>query len=335
MSSHAHGKTSVIAALIGNTVVTILKTVMAIASGSTSMFAESVHSFADTLNQSLLLVGIKRSKKPADDDRGYGYGIERFFWSLISACGILFIGAGVTVYHSVDSLLRNEAHIPAQFNYITFIVLFTALIVEGATLLIAIREVKGSRKFSRKIFVDADPVTLAVVYEDGAAVLGVMIAMLAQALVYITGNNSYDAIGGIIVGLLLGTLAVLLIIKNHQYLIGKPLNEETREDIMDFLLKDPCIEQILEFKSTAIDVGKYRIFATVEWNGSPLYEEIYDIGDLREEFDEVREDYSEFAKLMLKMLDRIPRLVGNHIDKIEKKMKERFPEVAYVDIEIN
>jgi zinc transporter 9 len=335
MSSHAHGKTSVIAALIGNTVVTILKTVMAIASGSTSMFAESVHSFADTLNQSLLLVGIKRSKRPADDDRGYGYGIERFFWSLISACGILFIGAGVTVYHSIDSLLRNEAHISAQFNYITFVVLLTALVVEGATLLIAIREVKGNRKFSRKIFVDADPVTLAVVYEDGAAVLGVLIAMLAQALVYITGNSSYDAIGGIIVGLLLGTLAVLLIIKNHQYLIGKPLNEETREDIMDFLLKDPCIEQILEFKSTAIDVGKYRIFATVEWNGSPLYEEIYDIGDLREEFDEVREDYSEFAKLMLKMLDRIPRLVGNHIDKIEKKMKERFPEVAYVDIEIN
>ncbi|HXK37522.1 MAG TPA: cation diffusion facilitator family transporter [Candidatus Paceibacterota bacterium] len=335
MSSHAHGKTSVIAALIGNTIVTILKTVMAMISGSTSMFAESVHSFADTLNQSLLLIGIKRSKRPADDDRGYGYGIERFFWSLISACGILFIGAGVTVYHSIDSLLRNEASIPSEFNYITFVVLVIALVVEGATLLIAIREVKGNKKLSRKIFADADPVTLAVVYEDGAAVLGVMVAMLAQALVYITGNNLYDALGGIIVGFILGILAILLIIKNHQYLIGKPLNENIREDIMDFLLKDPCIEHILEFKSTAIDVGKYRIFATVEWNGSPLYEEIYDIGDLREEFDEVREDYSEFAKLMLKMLDRIPRLVGNHIDKIEKQMKERFPEVAYVDIEIN
>lgn len=335
MSSHAHGKTSVIAALIGNSVVTILKTVMAMISGSASMFAESVHSFADTLNQSLLLVGIKRSRRPADEDRGYGYGIERFFWSLISACGILFIGAGVTVYHSIDTLLRNEGHIAADFNYLTFMILLVALIVEGATLFIAVREIKGNKKFTRKIFVDADPVTLAVVYEDGAAVLGVLVAMLAQALVYITGNNVYDAIGGIIVGVLLGMLAVILIIKNHQYLIGKPLDDDTRDDIMDFLLKDPCIEQILEFKSTAIDVGKYRIFATVEWNGSPLYDEIYDVGDLREEFEEVKEDYSEFAKLMLKMLDRIPRLVGNHIDKIEKQMKERFPDVAYVDIEIN
>ncbi len=335
MSSHTHGKIPVIAALLGNTLVTVLKTIIAIISGSTSMFAESVHSFADTLNQSLLLIGIKRSKRPADDERGYGYGIERFFWSLISACGILFIGAGVTVYHSIDSLLRNSGHNVSEFSYLSFLILLIALLVEGATLLIAIREVKGDRRFSRKIFADADPVTLAVVYEDGAAVLGVLIAMLAQALVYITGNASYDAVGGIIVGLLLGTLAVILIIKNHQYLIGKPLDEDTREDIMDFLLKDPCIEQILEFKSTAIDVGKYRIFATVEWNGSPLYEEIYDAGDLREEFDEVKDDYSEFAKLMLKMLDRIPRLVGNHIDKIEKNMKERFPEVAYVDIEIN
>ncbi len=81
--SYAVGTKSVIFALIGNIFVTCLKTFVAILSGSTSMFAESIHSLADTLNQALLLVGLKRSKKPADDRRGYGYGIERFFWSLI------------------------------------------------------------------------------------------------------------------------------------------------------------------------------------------------------------------------------------------------------------
>lgn len=335
MSHVTKGSKSVTAALFGNTFVTIIKTVVAISSGSASMFAESVHSFADTLNQSLLLVGLKRSKKPADKSRGYGYGIERFFWSLISACGILFIGAGVTMYHSIDSLLHRDINGTTDLNYFTITVLILAFIIEGITLIIAIKEIKGKQKLSKKIFIDADPVTLAVVYEDGAAVLGVLVAISAQFLMHLTGNNIYDSIGGIIVGLILGFLAIVLIIKNHHYIIGKSLSEETSEEIIEFLLEDPCIENISEFKSNAIDVNKYRIFATVEWNGSPLYEEIYEAGDLKEEFDNIKDDFKEFTKLMFKMTDRIPRLVGNHIDKIEKRITEKFPQVEYVDIEIN
>ncbi len=322
-------------ALIGNSIVTILKTIVAFFSGSASMFAESVHSFADTLNQSLLLVGIKRSNKPADKIRGYGYGIERFFWSLISACGILFIGAGVTVYHSIDSLIHRSENAINDFNYFTILVLIIAFIIEGITLIIAIKELKGKNKLSKKIFKEADPVTLAVVYEDGAAVLGVLVALLAQFLMHFTDNNVYDSIGGIIVGLILGILAIILIVKNHQYIIGKSLSEERTEEIIEFLLADPCIENISEFKSVAVDINQYRIYTTVEWNGSPLYEEIYEAGDLKEEFDNIKDDFKEFTKLMFKTTDRIPRLVGNHIDKIEKQIREKFPEVLYVDIEIN
>ncbi|MCX6754300.1 MAG: cation diffusion facilitator family transporter [Candidatus Nomurabacteria bacterium] len=335
MSHNTQGNKSVISALIGNVFVTIIKTIVAIFSGSASMFAESVHSFADTLNQSLLLVGLKRSKRPADESRGYGYGIERFFWSLISACGILFIGAGVTVYHSLDSLINHNSSNIHDFNYSIIFVLCLAFIVEGTTLVIALRELMGDKKLSRKIFEDADPVTLAVVYEDGAAVLGVVVALAAQFLMHFTGDNIYDSIGGIIVGLILGFLAVILIVKNHQYIIGKSLDENTTEEIIEFLLKDPCIENISEFKSVAVDINKYRIYTTVEWNGSPLYEEIYEAGDLKEEFDNIKNNFQEFAKLMFRTTDRIPRLVGNHIDKIEKKIREEFPQVAYVDIEIN
>ena len=85
----------------------------------------------------------------------------------------------------------------------------------------------------------------------------------------------------------------------------------------------------------AVDVNKYRIYATVEWNGSPLYGEIYEAGDLKDEWVNVKDDFSEFTKLIFKMTDRVPRLVGNHIDKIEKSIKEKFPEILYVDIEIN
>jgi zinc transporter 9 len=335
MTQNTNGSKSVISALFGNTFVTIIKTIVAVTFGSASMFAESVHSFADTLNQSLLLIGLKRSKKPADKDRGYGYGIERFFWSLISACGILFIGAGVTVYHSIDSLLHHSNNLIHDYNYFTIVVLCIAFFVEGITLIIAIREVKGQQKFSKKIFADADPVTLAVVYEDGAAVLGVMVALASQFLMHITGNNIYDSIGGIIVGLILGFLAIVLIIKNHHYIIGKSLNEEIKEEMIEFLLTDPCVENISEFKSVAVDINKYRIYTTVEWNGSPLYEEIYEAGDLQEEFDNIKDDFKEFTKLMFKMTDRIPRLVGSHIDKIEKSITEKFPQIVYVDIEIN
>lgn len=335
MSHKTQGNKSVIAALFGNTFVTIIKTAVAVVSGSSSMFAESVHSFADTLNQSLLLVGLKRSKRPADNARGYGYGIERFFWSLISACGILFIGAGVTVYHSIESLIHHSSNPVNDYNLYTVIVLLIALVIEGATLIIALRELKGKKEFSKETFINADPVTLAVVYEDGAAVLGVLVALTAQFLMHITSNNVYDSIGGIIVGFILGILAIILIVKNHQYIIGKSLDQETTEEIIEFLLEDPCIENISEFKSVAIDINKYRIYTTVEWNGSPLYEEIYDAGDLKEEFDEIKNDFREFTKLMFKTTDRIPRLVGSHIDEIEKKIKDKFPQIEYVDIEIN
>ena len=273
LMSYTQGKKSVIAALFGNTFVTIIKTIIFFTTGSASMFAESVHSFADTLNQSLLLIGLKRSKKPADHIRGYGYGIERFFWSLISACGIFFIGSGITIYHSIDSLIHKGTEI-YTFNFMSIGVLVIALLIEGITLWLA---------FS----------------------------------------------------LILGFLAIILIIKNHQYIIGKPLSKEITEEIIELFEKDPCIEHIVEFKSVAVDIGRYRIFATVEWNGSPLYEEIYEAGDLKEEFDIIKDDFKEFAKLMFKTTDRIPRLVGNHINLIEKNIIEKFPQIAYVDIEIN
>lgn len=335
MSHKMEGSKSVMSALAGNIFVTIIKTIIAVTSGSTSMFAESVHSFADTLNQSLLLIGLKRSSRQADESKGYGYGIERFFWSLISACGILFIGAGVTVYHSIDSLM-NESNVNVHhLNYFTIAVLCIAFVVEGTTLLIAIKELKGKKELTRKVFADADPVTLAVVYEDSAAVLGVLVALIAQGLMYVTGNNVYDSIGGIIVGLILGFLAVILIMKNHNYIIGKSLDDDVTLEIKELLLEDPCIENVSEFKSVAVDINKYRIYTTVEWNGSPLYEEIYEAGDLKEEFDNIKNDFRKFTKLMFKTTDRIPRLVGNRIDEIEKRIKEKFPQIAYVDIEIN
>jgi zinc transporter 9 len=334
MEKSVHGKKSVLAALTGNVFLAVIKTVLAVMTGSVSMFAESVHSIADTLNQSLLLVGIQRSKKPADDERGYGYGIERFFWSLISACGVLFIGSGITLFYSISTLIHPEIETHA-FLALSIGALLVAFVLEGGTLSIALNELRAGKKFSLDIFTDGDPVLLAVIYEDSVAVCGVLFALIAQWITFLTGNAVYDSLGGVAVGLALGFLATLLIIKNHQYIIGKPLSEDVIENIIEALGKDPCIEKVIEFKSVAVDINKYRIFAAVEWNGSPLYEDIYDDGDLKEEFESIKDDFREFTKLMFDTIDRVPRLVGNRINLIETNIREEFPEILYLDIEIN
>ena len=133
------------------------------------MFSESIHSLADTSNQALLMIGIKRSNKKATASFIYGYKKERFLWALISACGIFFVGAGITTYHGILSIITpGEIHI----NQRTFIILIISFVIESITFCIAIREIKLSttHKKRKQILENADPITLAVVYEDGIAV---------------------------------------------------------------------------------------------------------------------------------------------------------------------
>ena len=324
----------VIAALIGNTLVTIIKFIAAFASGSSSMFSEAIHSSADTLNQFLLLVGLRRSRKKPDEEFGYGYGRERFFWALLSACGVFFVGAGVTVYHGIETLIQPK---PIQIHSAIFIVLFIAFVTELATLLIAARSIR--RMFPdatwRERMALADPTTLAVYLEDSVAVLGVIIAAICIALSYYTKSTLWDAVGSIIIGALLAGVAVALIIKNKSYLMGRAMPEDIKEKIITFLVADPAIEKVIDFKSAVIDVGVYRIKCEVEMTGSALLKEAYKHHTLRNEFEGVRNDFEEFKRFCVDYADRIPRLIGKHIDKVEAKLMKKFPSVRHIDIEIN
>lgn len=196
------GRISVSAAVIGNTIIAIIKFLGFLASGSGSLFSEAIHSFADTSNQALLMIGVKRSTKEATDAFMYGYKKERFLRALISACGIFFVGAGVTTYHGIMSLLSPiEIHISMR----TFIILGISLVIESITLGIAINEIKKSSRHKKRrlIMEHGDPITLAVVYEDTIAVIGVLIAALGLLCSYITKNPLRDAITSIIIGVLL------------------------------------------------------------------------------------------------------------------------------------
>ena len=324
----------VLSALLGNILVTIIKLIAAFLSGSSTMFSESIHSFADTFNQVLLMIGINRSTKKADEEFIYGYGHERFFWAIISACGIFFIGAGVTIYRGILFLMEPKE---LEIGWITFFVLAVSFVIEATTFYIALREIRSkypTLSWSERLRV-GDPSTQAVLFEDGLATLGVIIATASLILTNITGNQTWDAVGSIIIGVLLGIMAVILIIKNRGYLIGMSMPEEMQDVIIDMLNAEPAIEKVLDFKSTTMDVGVYRIKCEIEFNGYVLLKEIYKTNSLRDQYDEVKDDYEEFKKFCVDYADRIPRLVGKKIDDIETKLKKEYPGIKYIDIEIN
>ena len=333
-TSHRAGRLPVIAAFIGNFVVTMAKFTGFFITGSGSMFSEAIHSFADTANQFLLFVGLRRSQKKASEEHPYGHGRERYIWALISACGIFFLGCGVTVYHGIDVLINGHGFV---FSYWAIIILGVSLIIESFTLWLAVREIKKHFPHAKwkTINRDADPTTLAVVMEDGLAVIGVLVAAAGIILARYTGHHYWDAIGSIVIGVLLGVAAIVLINKNRQFLITKSIPHKMAEDVKELLLSDPSIEKIYEFKSAVFDTDKYLVKCDVEFNASAMMKDLDRHHFIANEYKEVQGDPEEFTKFCVEYMDRVPRLVGKKIDEIEKKIKDRFPEIVFIDIEIN
>src|SRR3989338_2522644 len=328
------GLIPVAAAFVGNFLVTIIKAGAAATAGSSVMFSEAVHSLADTLNQLFLLIGVGRSFKKADDDFDYGYGQERFFWALLSACGIFFLGAGISLYKGVSSLLNPH---PIEIHGLLFVVLGASFVIELLTFWIAARGLKRSYPDAswRERLALGDPSTLAPYLEDGVALIGIGVAALSIAASYYTGNTLWDALGSVVVGLLLATIAIVLIRKNHSYLLGRSIPEDEREEIIAALVAEPAIERVIDFKSSVLGIGVYRIKCEVEFNGNALLKGAYQNKYLQERYEEIKDDYEAFKRFCVDYADRIPRLMGKKIDEIEAMLRKRFPAVRHIDIEIN
>ena len=185
----SESKKSIIAAIVGNSTVMVAKIIGFAVTGSSAMLAESIHSFADVMNQTLLLIGVQQSHKKADSTHATGYGKERFIWSLISAVGIFFLGCGVTIYHGVSHLLHPTD--PVAVNMWSIGILLFSLAVEGYVLFIAwkaLQKMAQGAPFWQYLRKEADPSAVAVLMEDAASVeencgkhtLTVMDQMLTQ-----------------------------------------------------------------------------------------------------------------------------------------------------------
>lgn len=331
---HSIGKTSVIIALIGNSVAGISKFVAFFFSGSSVMLSEGIHSITDVTNQVFLLIGINRSKKPADDDFNYGYRGERFFWSLLSACCVFFFGAGVTLYHAANSFVHQES---IEVNAFTLSVLAVSLLVEGIALRSAVKELKrhaGNESLLKYARHSGDPTLLAIIYEDSAAIFGILIALISMILVKLTGNHFWDVIGSAFIGLLLGFVAVSLMNINRKLLIGRSIPQHVRKKIFTVLLNQPVVEEVHDFKTVMMATDGYRVKAEVEVDGHYLAEKIFSTRDFKKEYEDIK-NYHDFVKFCVMYSDEVTRTLGREIDELEKEIEEEVPMVRHIDIEAN
>lgn len=259
---------AVYAALFGNLGIAITKFVAAIMTGSASMWAESYHSASDTVNQILLLLGIKLSKKPANELHQFGFGKSQFFWSFIVATMIFGISGVLSLQQGFSSLLGDAHHF--ENPMINYVVLSIAFAFEANALRIAISHFKApiiERKEKVRLSTlysefknSKDTSLLTVVVEDTAALIGIGVAAIGILLTDITGNTVYDAISSIIIGVLLMSFAFFLAKENRGLLLGESISLKENEQILSIVNTIPEVRKVVTMKTmhlspTVIIVG--------------------------------------------------------------------------------
>eukprot|EP00197_Chlamydomonas_leiostraca_P006155 CAMPEP_0202858940 /NCGR_PEP_ID=MMETSP1391-20130828/1265_1 /ASSEMBLY_ACC=CAM_ASM_000867 /TAXON_ID=1034604 /ORGANISM="Chlamydomonas leiostraca, Strain SAG 11-49" /LENGTH=659 /DNA_ID=CAMNT_0049537923 /DNA_START=118 /DNA_END=2097 /DNA_ORIENTATION=+ len=259
-------------AIGANIVIMVAKVWVHLISGSSSMLAEAMHSVADILNQILLRVGVLKAMKAPSPQHQYGYMRDRFVWSLISAVGIFFLGAGASVIHGLHTLTETRVLEGAGWSYA---VLGVSALLEGYSLWVASKYVVAGAAARRMpvlqyIKAGVDPTTVAVMMEDGGAVAGLLIAGVCTALAHATGNAMWDAAGSIAVGGLLGLIAVFLVQKNRDLLLGRSMNARETKEVLDHLAADPVVLAVSDTKSEEVGPRVYRFKAEVAWNSDAL-----------------------------------------------------------------
>ncbi|XP_065129724.2 proton-coupled zinc antiporter SLC30A9, mitochondrial isoform X2 [Paramisgurnus dabryanus] len=306
--------------------------------GSASMFSEAIHSLADTCNQALLALGISQSVRNPDAIHPYGFTNMRYIASLISGVGIFMMGAGLSWYHGIMGLLHPQ---PMQSLLWAYCILAGSLVSEGATLVVAFNEIKKSAlkegmSFYEYVMQSRDPSTNVVLLEDTAAVLGVVLAAGCMGLTSLTGNPFYDSLGSLGVGTLLGTVSAFLIYTNTEALLGRSIKAEHIQKLTEFLENDPAVRAIHDVKATDMGLSKVRFKAEVDFDGRVVtrsYLEKQDIEQILNEIQQVK-TLEELENFMLKHGENIIDTLGAEVDRLEKELKQRNPEVRHLDLEI-
>ncbi|VDM63270.1 unnamed protein product [Angiostrongylus costaricensis] len=306
--------------------------------GSKSLFAEAIHSTMDTCNQLILLMGIRFSARNPDKLFPYGYGNMRYVSALISGCGIMAFGCGLSIYHGVSGLLNPTELEPLNYAYYA---LFMSLCFQGASAITAYTEVMRKARIAQLSIINyvrtaADPSLNVVLLEDTAAVTGVGIALCAVSLSSLLESPIPDSIGSILIGCLLGTVASFIIRTNAAHLVGRSLPKRITDDIVCRLNNDPVIRSVHDVKATALGVEQSRFKAELDFNGREITR-VYlhhnvDMPSLLKEVRNLRneKELEEFMEIHgEKIIDRL----GDEVDRIESEITKKHPDIRHVDLE--
>jgi cation diffusion facilitator family transporter len=240
----ASSKKVIYAALIGNFLIAVTKFIAFFVTKSSAMLSEGVHSVVDTSNQVLLLYGLRQAKKPADAQFPFGHGKEVYFWGFIVAVTIFTIGAGVSIYKGVHHLMHP---VPIQNPNLNYIVLACALVFEGAAWYFALTEfgkAKGKWGYFQAVQRGKDPSMFVVLFEDSAAMLGIIVAFVGIWLSQLTGNPLYDGAASVIIGLILAGTAAWLAYEIKGLLIGESATPEIVNGIKEIAKSYPKIKHV-------------------------------------------------------------------------------------------
>ncbi|HEX8101462.1 MAG TPA: cation diffusion facilitator family transporter [Solirubrobacteraceae bacterium] len=284
MTDHEQSpKKSVYMALFANTVIAIAKAVAAAVSGSSAMLAEALHSLADTGNQALLLFGMKRAERPADDDHPFGHGKERFFWTFVVAGSLFTLGGGFSIYHGVTGLIHGH-EVPDPL--IALVVLCVAAVFEGAALRTAWKQFqakRAGRSVRRALREAKDPEILTVLGEDTAALSGIAVAIAGIVLSDLTGIAAFDAAASICIGLILVGVAFFLAREMLGLLLGESATAPTRRRIADTVTGFASVERIIELRT--MHIGPQELLIALE----VLFEDGLDTDGIEQTIDEIEE----------------------------------------------
>lgn len=243
-------KTPIYTALGANLLIAATKLGAAFFTGSSAMMSEGIHSLVDSSNEVLLLLGISRSQKPADEKRPFGYGRELYFWAFVVSLLFFALGGGFSIYEGIEHLMHPEEVKNPIWNYI---VLGIAFIFDGISFITAIKEFKrqrGATPFWQAVRQSKDPSTFVVLFEDAADVIGILIAFVGILLGQLLKNPYIDGVASILIGLLLTAVAVLLVRESRSLLMGETPDQSELDKVLQLASDNGAVNKVVSQLST-------------------------------------------------------------------------------------
>jgi len=303
----AESNKAIYAAIIGNFAIAVTKFGAAAFTGSSAMIAEGIHSVVDTGNGGLLLLGVHKSKKPPDEDHPFGYGKELYFWALIVALVIFAVGGGVSAYEGVLHVLHPA---PLGDPFWNYVVLAIAVVFESVVMVIAVKEfmkIKGDQHWWTAIRTSKDPRNFTVLFEDTAALLGLVVAFAGVFLAHRLNDPSFDGAASIVIGVILMAVAVLLAYETKGLLVGEGADRAILQDIRRVVQSDPGVESVNRLLT--MHFGPDTVLVTIELR----FRQIQSARELEESIarieNEIRRRHQQIKHIFIESdsLSRLPK----------------------------